>query len=262
MITTDERRTTDQCTIGVSKVVPACSVHSSSIASGNSGAPPSGQSAQPRRKRPQITEPVQIQERGRRLVAQLGESGHYNELLSYASKRLARLGLGCEAADLVHEAVLGVLVGLEGGPEGRHPRSSDLRDTPSFLNYLKQVIKSTATNLGRHQRCLIITSLEEFEAGNGFYDFHHGVDLTAAAQPDHDVELRDLHELMFAYLHRRAPRRLRRMIKRWKREFFWADVIQLESGHRQYRAELRSLARQALNEIESSIGSGSGTHNG
>jgi hypothetical protein len=151
----------------------------------------------------------------------------------------------------VHEAILAVLVGLDGRPEGRHPRRAHLRDTPSFLNYLKQVIKSAATNVGRHQRCLTITSLED-----------HYSDLTTSAQPDHDVELRDLQGLLFSHLRRRAPRRLRRMIKRWKEEFFWADAIQLEGGHRQYRAELRSLARQVLNEIEPSVGPGASTRKG
>ncbi|MDR3565932.1 MAG: hypothetical protein P4N59_31470 [Negativicutes bacterium] len=194
-----------------------------------------------------------IRKRVKRLLATLGDAGNYDQLLAYAARRSSHLGLNVQPADLVHDAVLAVLAGLNDQQEGRHPRCEDLRDMPAFMNYLKQVIKSVATHMGRHQRHLHFTCLHPIKVTTDGSGQPSLPELEAPPQSDHNAELRDLRGELFAQLRRRAPARLRRMIKVWKKDFFWTDTIPLRGAHRQYRAELRVLARQILCEIEPAL---------
>ena len=197
--------------------------------------------------------PSSVRQRVEQLLPTLGNAGNYDQLVAYAASRLSRVGLNSQAADLVHDAIVAVLVGLNDKQEGRHPRCEDLQDMPAFLAYLKQVIKSLATNVGRHQRCLSFTCLDPIKATTESSDQPSYPEPKALAQSDYNTELRDLQGELFAQLRRRAPARLRRMINGWKRDFVWTDTIQLRGGHRQYRAELRALARQILCEIEPAL---------
>jgi hypothetical protein len=200
---------------------------------------------------PSISKP--LRKRGRDLLHSLGNDGNYDRLLAYSASRLARIGLHSDlAADLVHDAVQGVLLGLE-GQDGRHPRGEDLQDMRSFLAYLQQVIQSLATNIGRHQRCLRFTSLAALGDAAWSLEKPLEVELMGPAHPEHNAEFRDLRRELFSRLRQRAPARLRRMINAWHKDFFWEDTIQLRGAHRQHRAELRALARQILREIEPTL---------
>jgi len=188
---------------------------------------------------------------GRQLVAQLA-CDHYQHLLAFAASRLKRLGLDSNAAaDLLHDAIHSVLRGLE-GHVGRHPRDQDLQDMSSFLPYMKQVVKSLATNMGRHERCLFISSLNEANFFTPELNYL-GTQVIVEPIPNEEPELRDLHRELFRRLQQRSPPRLRRMVSAWKRDFFWSESIPLRGAHRQYRAELREIAQQIVGEIEPTL---------
>ena len=166
----------------------------------------------------------------------------------YAARRRAWLGLRSHtAADLVHEALQAVLIGLKGGREGRHPRPEDLTDLGAFVVYLEKVIKSVAAVACRHENCL------DFVSWNGSSDDDENgtgrIELAVALDGDKTVELEDLRRQLFPRLRAQSPRHLRRMITLWERDFPWTDRIPLNGRHRQYRAELRAIAGQNLREL-------------
>lgn len=185
--------------------------------------------------------------RGRQLLSALCENGDYHQLQRYAAVRLARLSLNPEAAaDIVHEAIESVLIGLGGGRDGRHARPKDLQDSPAFVMFMKRTIKSIATSVGRHHRCVPFVPLASGEDP----DEKFAGTLASGPGPDREVEFSDLAQELFRRLRKRAPRPVWRMAKAWEQEVAWSDAIPLRGTHRQYRAQLRELAREILAEIE------------
>lgn len=194
-------------------------------------------------------EKLNRRKRGRQLLHALYENGDYRQLQRYAAGRLLQLGLNSEAAaDSVHDAVLAVLIGLDGGRNGRHARPHDLQDLPSFCAFLKRTIKSIVTSAGRHHRCVPIIPIDD-----GGDEGKIQLGFATSQRPDEDVEFLDLRDELFRRLRKRCPTQARRMAKAWQREFMWSDAIPLRGAHRQYRAQLREVARQILAEIEPTL---------
>lgn len=188
--------------------------------------------------------------RGRQLLSALCDNGDYHQLQRYAAGRLARLGLNSEAAaDILHEAVQAVLIGLGGGRNGRHARPKDLHDLPSFLMFMKRTIKSIATSAGRHHRCVPFVPLTNGENP----EEEIAETLAIGPGPDREAEFSDLSHELFHRLRKRAPKQVRRMAKAWERDAAWSDSIPLRGAHRQYRAQLRELAQEILSEIEPAL---------
>jgi hypothetical protein len=178
---------------------------------------------------------------------------HYGQLERFADHRLASLNLHSAAgADLFHEAVQSVLTGLHQGPEGRHPRSKDLADLATFVEYFRNAIKSVVKGVARRENRHAWVQLDACVPGspNSSEDVVPELQVPAPVGPDQDAAIADLGAELFRRLRTRAPEHLRPLIEAWETDFVWADAIPLSGAHRQYRAELRRLARQILTEID------------
>ena len=178
---------------------------------------------------------------------------HYGQLERFADRRLASLNLHSAAgADLFHEAVQSVLTGLHQCPEGRHPRSKDLADLATFVEYFRNAIKSVVKGVARREIRHAWVQLEACVPGsrNSSEDVVPELQVPAPVSPDQDAALADLGAELFRRLRARAPEHLRPLLDAWEADFAWADAIPLGGTHRQYRAELRRLARQILAEID------------
>lgn len=188
--------------------------------------------------------------RARQLLRDMWGAQLHRELERYAAGRLVSLGLDpWLAPDLLNEAVRLVLTGLKGGREGRHPRKKDLNDVISFFEYLRQVLKSLSTSVGRHHRCLMFLPLMTGDASQIEDALSVRWEPAAPVPAGSTPEIRDLRRELFRRLHERVPRRLRSIVKAWEREFGWTDSIPLHGRHRRYRAEVRQFARTILNEM-------------
>jgi hypothetical protein len=180
-------------------------------------------------------------------------NGHYAQLERFAAQRLTSLGLhSAVGADLLHESVRSLLTGMEKDAEGRHPRSKDLADLATFVEYFRNAIKSAVKDVARRENRRAWVQLEECAAeGPKTGDVEvPELHLAAPANPDQDTALADLGAELFTRLRARAPEHLRPLLEAWEADFAWADAIPLGGTHRQYRAELRRLAQQILAEID------------
>ena len=179
-------------------------------------------------------------------VLRLLDSANLVALRNFAERYLAWRGLPRHSGeDLVQQAILALLVGRELRAEGRHPRRSDLADIPTFLAYLRGVIRSQidAQRARREQA------------------FHHvewQEDLTnlvcAEAQfrlrsADKHLEFRDLSEQLFRRLRTTAPPRLQQLVMMWQQLEPDSSRIPTAGRHRRLRAELRKLSKQTLKEL-------------
>jgi hypothetical protein len=162
-------------------------------------------------------------------------------LAGFARGRLLRVGLNpFQAEDMVQDAVLAVLKGVESSSEGRHPRGSDLANRHTFTDYLRAVV----------------ASLVESERRKGWNSCAwEKLDETIAhghAIPGQEIAglvFRDLHWKFFSILARRTPHRLQELVEAWKEQGEDCEKIPVLGRHRRCRAELRTLAAQVLKSL-------------
>jgi hypothetical protein len=185
----------------------------------------------------------------RRLLEEICSTGSYRRLEIYAEQRLHRLHLyTVSGGDLLNEAICSVLTGLDDSEQGRHPRKEDLDDLSAFENYLANVIKSVASSARRREnrRSNAQQGLERnlVNFSSGFASVIESPD-----RPDRHLENLDFQNEFFSQLKLRTSGRLKKLATRWQRESHSTDAIPLKGDHRQYRADLRRIARQVISEI-------------
>lgn len=171
------------------------------------------------------------------------------QLEGFAERSLRKFGLTeAIARDLVQEAVLAVIVGLqEGRSAGRHPREEDLADSQSFVTYLRGVVHSLAeAQVRRREHRYVHVPIDSFPV-----DCEQITPFSAPSDtPGQELIFRDFSKEFFSRLYARCPDRLKDMVHRWKAEAESALTIPLNGHHRRHRIELRSIARKVLSELE------------
>jgi hypothetical protein len=170
------------------------------------------------------------------------------QLSRFADYRLAGIGLWATTGqDILQDATLAILTGLQAGRYGRHPRKTDLADELAFGGYVKGVINSLIDTLAsRREHCHVHQPLDGL---NGKTNQEQQTGQATPASPDDDVVFIDLRNELFSRLKSRCPNHLRRPLEGWERVCGWAEVIPIRGFHRRHRAELRVLAKQVSDEL-------------
>lgn len=170
-------------------------------------------------------------------------------LVGYAHRRLLRVGLDPNLAeDITQDAFQAILLGLETGTAGRHPRRMDVESKQSFIDYIGGAINS----------------LIAYERGKWRYRFHHqpiglpkpdeddaelSFEITSTDRVEHEAGWNDLQAAFFARLKPRAFQQLRPILADWEMEWRWASKIPVPIPQRRFRGTVRRLAKDVLQEL-------------
>lgn len=166
-------------------------------------------------------------------------------LSTYARRRLKQVGLPVhQGEDMVQHAILQVAIGGNSARKGRHPRPADLAETTAFQKYLQGVINSLVDT----QRCTAEQRFVHTACHNGVVGGISPGELKSENSVERDVAFRDIACELFRQLHARAPARLRHIIRQWEQAVD-CDQIPINGHHRRLRAELRTLAADALRQL-------------
>jgi hypothetical protein len=166
-------------------------------------------------------------------------------LAGFASFRLARVALNpADGEDLLQDALLAVLRGLESSSEGRHPRKVDLASISTFMNYLRGIIASLVE--AERRRFEHDCVREEFD---GNLPASEPLALHAGLWLESDLEFRDLRNELFGRLTERAPEGLLELVQAWQERWDDGDGIPLLGRHRRHRGALRKLAAEVWTEL-------------
>jgi hypothetical protein len=169
----------------------------------------------------------------------------------FAEHRLARVGLDPNlGADIVQDALCAVLRGLNSAKVGRHPRPSDLEDKAAFVNYLRGVINSLVAverrkDVHKFNHCQL-DGQEPRLSDDGRYPRK---EIEGPVCVENDVDWRDLQNVFFSELRKRACPRLEAIISDWETVWRWSNRIPVPIPKRRLRKDIRLLARDVLDEI-------------
>lgn len=199
-----------------------------------------------------MTTPQRRAKRCYELIESLNDEA-YRQLREHAEHRLAQNRLWhTTGRDLVQDAIVAVLSGLENGRSGRHPRDEALTDESAFLRYLKGVLNSLVeAETRRREHHYAHKPLDGFE--NGFVD-EKAIEVAAPATVDGDISFLDLVSEFFRRMRIRCPTHLQRPLEGWHEVCGWSEEIPVRGFHRRHRAELKAVARQVSNELGFSLG--------
>jgi DNA-directed RNA polymerase specialized sigma24 family protein len=142
-------------------------------------------------------------------------------LMRFADRRLAKFGVpNCTGQDLLQDAILALLLGLQPGPRGRHPRAEDLADGCAFASYLRGVLHSLAEAEARrreHRHLHVPLGPISGDSDCG----QHPLRAPAVADPRAEASFSDLRDALFGRLKKRCPERLQRILDRWEEVAGW-----------------------------------------
>ncbi|MFO1500211.1 MAG: hypothetical protein U1G07_17780 [Verrucomicrobiota bacterium] len=189
------------------------------------------------------------------LVAALSPSDH-KQLIGFARWRLrcasnARL-LQQHAAhispeDLVHDALLKVLLGDEHPDLGRQIKQQSRSSIESFLMTLKSIISSDISHLARDAA----KAPQQVQLGDT-EDESCAVDPTGGEELRTTLDRRDLHRLIFAELYRRIQKQpaLLSVVKDWEERFLDDNRIGTFGQDANLVHRVRNLTREILADLE------------
>jgi hypothetical protein len=167
-----------------------------------------------------------------------------SRLSSYADYRLKRVGVESELGqDLVQDAILAILIGMQGLLNGRHPRTDDVKDDESFRRYLFGVIRSLVAAQALRRK--------QWAPANCFDDRSPNMPdiLISYRTPAESADGAILARGLFAELRLRIPPRARDMVERWAAEYWWTEEIPLAGRPRKDRRLVRNLSQKILGEL-------------
>ncbi len=172
-------------------------------------------------------------------------------LSRYAGYRLTRVGIHWEfGEDLVQDAMLAILIGMEQPLKGRHPRTKDLEDSDSLRRYLCGVIRSLAAAQALRRRQMAPT--DSFcDQGLIMADT-----LVYERTPAEAANLGVLAQHLFTELRLRIPPRARGIVEAWAAEFTSRDEIPLAGRPRKDRRLVRALAQKLLAQLDGGLARG------
>ena len=198
------------------------------------------------------------------LLSALSET-QYRRLLGYARLRLraaasTRWLQQCLAAtdgeDLVHQAVLKLLLGEQDPALGRHLKPGHRVSQEAFVACVKGVICSDLSNLvnsarSRHNHAFI--GDPDVEAG--------AVEPVEAQDPRDLLSRRDLHRVFFRQLYERIATRpaLLAVVQDWEQRFYEDDRIGHTGSNRDLVYRVRRLAREIVAGLSDRLSPSAGT---
>jgi hypothetical protein len=179
----------------------------------------------------------------------------YRRIIGYARLRLRaaagtrwlqRFLAATDAEDLVHQALLKLLLGEQDPALGRHLKSGHRVSQTAFAACIKGVVNSELSNLvnsarARCQHCSI-----------GDPDMEPGaVDPAAGPDPRDILSRRDLHRLFFRQLYERIETKpaLLDVVRDWEQRFYEDDRIGRVGLNRDLVYRVRQLAREVVADL-------------